>query len=49
VALSDVGAIPASFEDQLRAYVRGGGSVLVSLGHMSVARARVPVTEDLIE
>ncbi|MGA2769491.1 MAG: BatA domain-containing protein [Bryobacteraceae bacterium] len=49
VALSDVGAIPASFEDQLRAYVRGGGSVLVSLGHMSVARARVPVTEDRIE
>jgi hypothetical protein len=49
VALSDVGAIPASFEDQLREYVRGGGSVLVSLGRMSVARARVPVTEDRIE
>jgi hypothetical protein len=49
VALSDVGAIPLAFENQLREYVRGGGSVLVSLGHMSVARARVPVTEDRIE
>jgi hypothetical protein len=49
VALSDVGAIPAAFENQLREYVRGGGSVLVSLGHMSVARARVPVTDDRIE
>ena len=49
VVLSDVGAVPADFENQLREYVRGGGSVLVSLGHMSVARARVPVTEDRIE
>ncbi len=49
VALSDVGAIPLAFENQLREYVRGGGSVLISLGHMSVARARVPVTEDRIE
>jgi len=49
VALSDVGAIPESFENQLREYVRSGGSALVSLGHMSVARARVPVTEDRIE
>jgi hypothetical protein len=49
VALSDVGAIPLAFENQLREYVRGGGSVLVSLGHMSVARARVPVTDDRIE
>ena len=49
VVLSDVGAIPAAFENQLREYVRGGGGVLASLGHMSVARARVPVTEDRIE
>jgi hypothetical protein len=49
VALSDVGALPLAFENQLREYVRGGGSVLVSLGHMSVARARVPVTDDRIE
>ncbi|MGA2266843.1 MAG: BatA domain-containing protein [Bryobacteraceae bacterium] len=49
VALSDVGALPASFEDQLREHVRGGGSVLISLGRMSVARARVPVTGDRIE
>ena len=49
VALSDVGALPLAFENQLREYVRGGGSALVSLGHMSVARARVPVTDDRIE
>ena len=49
VVLSDVGAVPLAFENQLREYVRGGGSVLVALGHMSVARARVPVTGDRIE
>jgi hypothetical protein len=49
VVLSDVGAIPAAFEDRLREYVRGGGGVLVSLGHMSIERARVPVTGDRIE
>jgi hypothetical protein len=49
VVLSDVGALPLAFENQLREYVRGGGSVLIALGHMSVARARVPVTGDRIE
>ena len=49
VVLSDVGAIPAAFEDRLREYARGGGSVLIALGHMSVERARVPVTGDRIE
>ncbi len=49
VVLSDVGAIPAAFEDRLREYVRSGGSVLIALGHMSVERARVPVTGDRIE
>jgi hypothetical protein len=49
VALSDVGAVPLAFENQLREYVRGGGSVLISLGHMSMARGRVPVTGDRIE
>ena len=46
VALSDVGALPPAFEEQLRAYVRNGGSVLVALGHNSLSRPRVPVAGD---
>ncbi|HYW41794.1 MAG TPA: BatA domain-containing protein [Bryobacteraceae bacterium] len=49
VVLSDVGALSGSFEAGLRSYVRGGGSVLIALGHMSVARAKVPVSDDHIE
>jgi hypothetical protein len=48
VVLSDVGAVPAAFENQLREYVRGGGSVLIALGHFSIARTKVPVTGDAI-
>jgi hypothetical protein len=48
VVLSDVGSIPPSFENQLRDYVRGGGSVLVALGHRSLARGKVPVTGQTI-
>ncbi len=44
VVLSDVGSIPGGFENQLRDYVRGGGSVLISLGHLSVARSKIPVS-----
>ena len=29
------GALPATFENELREYVRGGGSVLIALGRMS--------------
>ncbi len=49
VVLSDIGALPAGFENELRTYVRGGGSVLIALGHLTVARSRVPVTEAKIE
>jgi len=49
VVLSDVGALPGGFENELRNYVRAGGSVLIALGHMSVARAKVPVSDDRIE
>ena len=49
VVLSDVGALPGGFENELRNYVRGGGSVLIALGHMSVADAKVPVADDHIE
>jgi hypothetical protein len=45
VVLSDVGAIPGGFENQLRDYVRTGGSVLISLGHLSVAHSKVPVSD----
>ena len=48
VVLSDVGALPGGFENELRNYVRGGGSVLVALGHESVARDRVPVSDGAI-
>ena len=44
VVLSDVGSIPGGFENQLRDYVHSGGSVLISLGHLSVPRTRIPVS-----
>jgi hypothetical protein len=49
VVLSDVGSLPAAFENELRGYVRNGGSVLIALGHRSVASAKVPVSDDRIE
>ncbi len=49
VVLSDIGAVPPSFEDALREYVRGGGSVWIALGHLSVGRSKVPVTGDTIQ
>ena len=49
VVLSDVGSLPPAFENQLRDYVRGGGSVLVALGHHSLERGKVPVTGQAIQ
>jgi hypothetical protein len=49
VVLSDVGVLPAGFENELRSYVRGGGSVMITLGRMAVARSKVPVTDAHIE
>ena len=49
VTISDVGALPPAFEEQLRAYVRNGGSVLVALGHNAVSRPRVAVAGDPID
>jgi hypothetical protein len=43
VVLSDVGLLPPSFESSLHKYVEGGGSVLMSLGRMSVNRSKVPL------
>jgi len=48
VVLSDIGALPAQFENQLRDYVRTGGGVLISLGHLSAGRTKVPVSGDAI-
>jgi len=49
VVLSDVGSVAPGFENQLRDYVRGGGSVLVALGHRSMAGRKVPVSGQVIE
>jgi hypothetical protein len=41
--LSNVTWVPQPFEDRLRKYVRGGGSILIALGPASAVRGRVPV------
>ncbi|MFN7995155.1 MAG: BatA domain-containing protein [Bryobacteraceae bacterium] len=43
VVISDVSSLPAAFENSLRGYVRGGGSLLVALGRESAMGGRVPV------
>jgi hypothetical protein len=43
VVISDVGSLPESFEQSLRAYVREGGAVLIALGRSSMGRVKVPV------
>ena len=48
VVISDVGVLPGGFENQLREYVQNGGSVLVTLGHNSMAKMKVPVSDDRI-
>jgi hypothetical protein len=49
VVLSDVGTLPGGFENELRGYVRGGGSVLIALGRMAAVRTKVPVSDDHVE
>jgi hypothetical protein len=49
VVLSDVGTMPAGLENSLRAYVAGGGSLLIALGTHSAALARVPVSNEAIQ
>jgi len=48
VVISDVGSLPATFEEQLHSYVRHGGSVLIALGHNVVGHPKVPVAGDQI-
>ena len=43
VVLSDAGALPPGLEDNLRAYVRNGGAVLIALGPASAGLRTVPV------
>src|SRR5271155_3293572 len=44
VVLSDVSSLPPGLENSLRAYVNGGGSLLVALGPLSAALTHVPVS-----
>ncbi|MBV8817062.1 MAG: polysaccharide deacetylase, partial [Acidobacteriaceae bacterium] len=45
VVLSDVGSLPFGFENTLRTYVNGGGSLLVVLGPSSVNLRKVPLLD----
>jgi hypothetical protein len=45
VVLSDVVSLPASLENDLARYVRGGGSVLVAAGTSEGSRQRIPIFE----
>lgn len=49
VVLSDVGSMPAGLENNLRAYVSGGGSLLIALGTHSAALTHVPVSNETIQ
>jgi hypothetical protein len=48
VVLSDLGPLPSVFDDNLRAYVNNGGSVLIALGPASAASRTVPVFNEPI-
>ena len=49
VVLNDLGSMPPGFEDSLKKYVSGGGSVLIALGPASAAMPRVPVLDESIQ
>jgi hypothetical protein len=49
IVLSNLGSLPPGFEDSLKRYVSGGGSMLVILGPASVAMQRVPVLDEPIQ
>lgn len=48
VVLSDVGFLPATFEEALKNYVRTGGALLIATGPASAARPRVPVFDEAL-
>ena len=49
VVLSDVGSMPPGLENSLRAYVAGGGSLLIALGTHAAALTHVPVSNETIQ
>jgi hypothetical protein len=49
VVLSDVSNLSPNFENQLRDYVRRGGSVLIALGRQAMATSKVPVADTRVE
>jgi hypothetical protein len=49
IVLSDVSSLSPAFENELRTYVRGGGSVLIALGRQAVASAKVPVSDTRVD
>jgi hypothetical protein len=48
VVLSDVLSLPGNFEDELKKFVKGGGSVLIALGPVAARKPRVPVFDEVI-
>lgn len=46
VVLFDLPNLNASFEESLKKYVRGGGSLWIALGPVSASRRRVPLLEN---
>src|SRR5262249_48017935 len=49
VVLSNLAALPASFESDLQRYVRDGGSVFITLGTSAAGRSRVPLFGEAIQ
>ncbi len=49
VVLSDVSSLPGTFENELRTYVRNGGSVLIALGRNAAVSNQVPVSDARVE
>jgi hypothetical protein len=49
IVLSNVGALPAGFEDSLKRYVSAGGAMLIALGPASAAAPRVPVLDEPLD
>jgi hypothetical protein len=48
VVLSDVAALPSSFDQALSEYVKHGGSVFIAVGAASATRGRIPVFDEPI-
>jgi len=49
VVLSDVSGLSPAFENQLRDYVRGGGSVFIALGRQALSVSKLPVSGTRVE